>query len=126
MIRGNNYYGSGGVYNAKDLLIDGLRLNTPVIEQIFEFVQPIKVTNLLSNAVNNVDVSKFVRTGEGDIQKVYGVKNFTGDLHVTNGICEAFTINDIDLSVLNGTVLKRTGAQTIDGKINFNGVRVKR
>lgn len=124
LIQGENIYGAGGVYNVKDLLSDGLLLNTPVIEQIFEFVQPIKVTNLLSNSVNNVDVSKFVQTGE--VQNVYGLKNFTGDLHITNGVCDAFVINDIDLAVLNGTVLKRFGEQQIDGKINFNGVRVKR
>lgn len=106
------------------MLADGLRLDTPVIEQIFDFVQPIKVTNLRTNSINNVDASKFVRTGE--IQTVYGNKNFVGDLHVTNGVCEAFIINDVDLSVLNNTVLKRSGAQTIDGKINFNSVRVKR
>lgn len=111
--------------NAKDLLMDGLLLNTPVIEQIFEFVQPIKTTNLLSNSVNNVDVSKFVRTGS-EIQIVSGVKNFTGDLHVTNGACDALAINDIDLTLLNETVLKRSGAQTIDGKIDFNTVRVTR
>lgn len=113
------------MYNVKDLLIDGLRLNTPVIEQIFDFVQPIKVTNLESNSVSNVDVSKFIRTGE-EIQTVYGEKNFLGDLHITNGVCDAFTINDIDLSLLNENVLKRSGAQRIDGKINFNAVRVKR
>lgn len=124
-ISGENFYGSGGVYNAIDLLADGLRLNTSVIEQIFEFVQPIKVTNLLSNSVNNVDVSKFIRTGEV-IQTVYGEKNFTGDLHVTNGACDALTINGIDLSTLSESVLKRSGAQTIEGKINFNAVRVKR
>lgn len=105
-------------------MINGLRLNTPVIDQIFEFQQPIKTVNLISNSVNNVDVSKFVQTGE--IQNVYGFKNFTGDLHVTNGLCDALTINDIDLSILNDTVLKRSGAQTIDGVITFNGIRVKR
>lgn len=124
MIRGENFYGSGGVYNVNDLLNDGMMLNTPVIEQIFEFVQPIKVTNLVSNSVNRVDVRKFVRTGEK--QTIYGEKNFVGDLHVTNGVCDAFIINDIDLVVLNDTVLKRSGAQVINGKINFNAVRVKR
>lgn len=112
------------MYNAKNLLIDGLRLNAPVIEQIFEFVQPITVGNLISNSVNNVDVSKLIRTGEQ--QRVYGVKSFTGDLHVTNGYCEALTINDIQLSMLNETVLKKSGDQRIDGKINFNAVHVKR
>lgn len=124
IIRGENIYGGGGVYNVKDLLVDGLRLDTPVIEQIFEFIQPIKVTNLLSDSVNNVDVSKFVRSGE--IQKVYGIKKFSGDLHITNGVCEAFVINDVDLSTLNETVLKRSGPQVINGKIYFNGIHVKR
>lgn len=109
----------------KDLLVDGLRLDTPVIEQIFDFVQPIKVGNLVSKSVNNVDVTKLVRTGE-EAQTVYGEKKFLSDLHVTNGYCDALTINDIDLSVLNDTVLKRTGAQTIDGKITFNSIRVNR
>lgn len=112
------------MYNVKDLLLDGLLLNTPVIDQIFDFVQPIKVTNLLSNSVNNVDVSKLVQTNV--TQRVSGLKNFTGDLHITYGGCDAFSINDINLSVLNDNVLKRSGAQRIDGKINFNGVRVKR
>ncbi len=124
VIRAENFYGKSGVHNANNLLADGLRLDAPVIEQIFEFVQPIKVTNLRSQSINNVDVSKFVRTG--DVQTVYGPKNFTGDLHVMNGLCEAFAINDIDLSLLNDTVLKRSGAQRIDGKINFNSIRVKR
>lgn len=124
IIRGENIYGGGGKYNVRDLLTDGLRLDTPVIDQIFEFVQPIKINNLLSNSVNNVDVSKFVRTGE--IQTVYGLKNFTGDLQIKNGLCDALSVNDIDLSVLNETVLKKFGAQTIDGKIHFNGIRAKR
>ncbi|KAJ6633708.1 hypothetical protein Bhyg_15534, partial [Pseudolycoriella hygida] len=57
---------------------------------------------------------------------VYGVKNFTGDLHVDNGACDAFIINGIDLSVLNETILKRSGAQRIDGTIEFNAIRLKR
>lgn len=101
-----------------------MSLDTPVIESIFEFIQPIKTKNLLSKSVNNVEVSKFVRTGEP--QSIYGTKKFTGDLHITNGFGDAMIINDVDLSVLNGTVLKKQGKQVIEGKIHFKGINSKR
>lgn len=88
-----------------------------------EFVQPIKTDRLNTVLLNGIDVNTFVRIrGDGKIQSITGTKHFTGDLHAT--AADAITINNVQLNVLNETILKKSGEQMLQGNITFKKITV--
>lgn len=120
ILRGENIYGKSKTFNIKTLFADGLSVNAVEIDNLMEFAQPINSKNWISGMVNGFDSSKFVRTT--DIQIITAKKTFIGDLTITEGLCDAHTINGVQIQVLNETVLKKSGNQMVSGNITFNKI----
>lgn len=124
-LHGKNLFGRTGTFNVLQLHAEGLKKSESVIDANIEFIQPIKADHLkVLGTVNSVDVKSFVCSDESQILK--GVKTFVSDLHITDGFCDAVTINGIELEALNNSVLKRSGDQEIRGKIHFKQISVNK
>lgn len=89
-----------------------------------EFSQPIKSINWISGIVNDINSRNFVITKE--IQTILAKKTIIGDLTINDGFCDALTINGIQMQVLNQTVLKTSGDQTVTGNIKFNKISIEK
>lgn len=124
ILAASNMFGRSGRYSAKQLQTDALRVDETVVNVAVEFVQPIKVENVLGvTRINDVPVSTFIKRNIDDIQTITGRKVFSGDLYVENGLCDAYVINGIDLMVLNRTALKKNAEnQVVSGTIHFGRV----
>lgn len=120
----SNLFGRSGRYSAKQLQTDALRIDEMAVNVAVEFTQPIKVENVVgATKFNNIPISTFIKRNMHDIQTITGRKMFTGDLHVENGMCDAYVINGIDLVELNRTVLKNNAEnQIVSGSIHFNRI----
>lgn len=123
-LQGHNLYGKSKTFNAIELLTYGLQLNESEIDVSIEFQQPIKIDNLITSKINNINCKNVVKTNIDDIQIVTGKKYFQNDLFISNGYCDANEINDINLKQLNETILKKIGYQEINGKIHFDKIIV--
>lgn len=124
LLAASNLFGRSGRYSAKQLQTDALRIDESVVNVAVEFVQPIKVENVLRvTRINHVPISTFIKRNVDDIQTITGTKVFSGDLYVENGLCDAYIINGIDLMVLNRTVLKKNAEnQIVSGTIHFGRI----
>lgn len=124
LLAASNLFGRSGRYSAKQLQTDALRIDESVVNVAVEFVQPIRVENVLGvTRINDVPISTLIKRNIDDIQTITGRKVFSGDLYVENGLCDAYIINGIDLMVLNRTVLKKNAEnQIVSGTIHFGRI----
>lgn len=124
LLAASNLFGRSGRYSAKQLQTDALRIDESVMNVAVEFVQPIRVENVLGvTRINDVPISTLIKRNIDDIQTITGRKVFSGDLYVENGLCDAYIINGIDLMVLNRTVLKKNAEnQIVSGTIHFGRI----
>lgn len=124
LLAASNLFGRSGRYSAKQLQTDALRIDESVVNVAVEFVQPIRVENVLGvTRINDVPISTLIKRNIDDIQTITGRKVFSGDLYVESGLCDAYIINGIDLMVLNRTVLKKNAEnQIVSGTIHFGRI----
>lgn len=123
VLRAENIYGKSLRYNVGQLLADGLRVDE-IVDIPMEFVQPIHADNILApTRINGVPIESLIRCNVTELQTVYAPKTFTSDLTIEGGFADAYEINDIDLQLLNNTMLKRSAKnQIITGTIQFNRI----
>lgn len=119
----DNLFGASSTFSVKYLLTEGLKSEAGEVATNLEFTHPIKTKALIASTINGLSPNDWAKVGV--IQEVTGKKTFTSDLHIAEGFCEALTINGVQFSRLNETVLLKTGDQTIEGNIQFRKVTLK-
>lgn len=120
----NNIFGRSVQYSLIQLQGDGLRIGEPNIEPQLQFVQPIRVENILaSTRLNDIPIESFVKRNTDKVQKIIARKTIVSDLSIANGDCNANEVNGINLALLNNTMLKRTASnQVITGTIQIKRI----
>lgn len=123
-IQANNLFGRSTFYSVQQLIEDGLETSAEVINVPIQFLQPIKVHDVLSGTtLNGIKAENLVKLGTDEWQIVSGRKYFTGHLYIKNGLCDATEINGVNVQMLNDTMLKRNGInQVVTGSIQFKRI----
>lgn len=118
-----NLFGASSTFHVKYLMDQGLKVEASDVTTSLDFTLPIQTRALIASTVNDISPNDWARVGS--IQEVTGRKTFISDLHIAEGFCDALTINGVQFSRLNETVLQKTGDQTIEGNIQFKKITVK-
>lgn len=119
----NNLFGASSIFNVKHLFHEGVKVESTEVSTGLDFAYPVKTRSLVTSTINNLPPNDWARVGI--IQEVTGRKVFISDLHIDQGFCDALTINGVQFSRINETVLLKTGDQTIGGNIQFRKITLK-
>ncbi|XP_039440737.1 uncharacterized protein LOC120421572 [Culex pipiens pallens] len=122
LLNTSNIFGASRTYNFVNLYEHGLPLNAVGSYQNFTFTKPLIVENAFTTDLNGLNPNDFIPINSDRVQQITGKKTFRGDLKIRGGHVDAAMINQVDLRVLNETVLKRTGDQVVEGTIHFKEV----
>lgn len=85
------------------------------IDVSLNFNQQLIVDEVFVDKINGVDPKTWVVTGSDEQQIIRGPKVFVNDVNIT-GNTDFFRINDILVSDLDSTILRKTSDQVITGK----------
>lgn len=112
--------------STKRILLNGIRMDTPLEKVFISFQQPIKANNSAVSFINAQDLQQLVRTNTKDVQVIQSEKIFKGNLEIKQGFSEVKTLNGIDLEVMVNRLFLRHKNQTITGPMHFGKIVVQR